>query len=119
MCRSVVVKGMEALLLESMLAARHHGVERAVLDSLQGLFPVESWRKTSRYMISRALVHGRRRAEEMREVARTVEEAGLEPRMSSACVEWQQWASQHREVAAHEDLESMLDELLAPAGSGA
>ena len=47
-------------------------------------------------MISRALVHGRRRAEEMREVARTVAEAGFEPRMSSACAEWQEWAAHHR-----------------------
>src|SRR5215831_2431207 len=34
LCRSVVVKGLEALLTESLLAARHYGVERDVLDSL-------------------------------------------------------------------------------------
>ena len=34
MCRSVMVKGMEALLGESLLAARHYGVEDAVLESL-------------------------------------------------------------------------------------
>ena len=32
MCRSVIVKGMEALLGESLLAARRYGVEGAVLD---------------------------------------------------------------------------------------
>ena len=35
MCRSVVVKGLEALMLESLLTARQFGVEQAVLDSLQ------------------------------------------------------------------------------------
>ena len=40
MCRSVIVKGLEALMLESLLTARQHGVDEAVLDSLQSLFPV-------------------------------------------------------------------------------
>jgi 3-hydroxyisobutyrate dehydrogenase-like beta-hydroxyacid dehydrogenase len=112
MCRSVVVKGMEALMLESLLAARRHGVEVKVLESLRSLV-LEDWRSSGRYMISRALLHGRRRAEEMREAARTVEEAGLEPRMSGACVGWQAWAGEHTGAASHEDLEAMLDALLA------
>jgi 3-hydroxyisobutyrate dehydrogenase-like beta-hydroxyacid dehydrogenase len=112
MCRSVVVKGLEALILESLLSARRHGVEEAVLASLQGL-RIEDWRKGGRYMISRALVHGKRRAEEMREVARTVSEAGLEPRMSGACAQWQQWAGEHSTSDAHEDLAKVLDGLLA------
>jgi 3-hydroxyisobutyrate dehydrogenase-like beta-hydroxyacid dehydrogenase len=111
MCRSVVVKGLEALLLESLVAARRHGVEQAVLDSLKAL-TFDDWRDSSRYMMSRALLHGRRRAEEMREVVRTVEEAGLTPRMSGACAAWQDWAAQHA-AAANADLDNMLDVLLA------
>jgi 3-hydroxyisobutyrate dehydrogenase-like beta-hydroxyacid dehydrogenase len=113
MCRSVVVKGLEALMLESLLTARKFGVEQAVLDSLQST-SADTWRTQGRYMISRALVHGRRRAEEMREAARTVAEAGLAPRMSDACVEWQEWAADHS-AAADEGLEQMLDTLLAPS----
>ena len=79
-CRSVIIKGMEALLTESMLAARHYGVERAVLESLIDFFPGQDWEKLSRYMISRAVQHGTRRAKEMREAARTVQDAGLERR---------------------------------------
>lgn len=112
MCRSVVVKGLEALMLESLLAARQHGVERAVLESLQSLFPANG-AVTPRYLISRALLHGRRRAEEMGEAARTVSEAGVSSRMSSACVEWQEWASHHSELAASQDIEVMLDALLS------
>jgi 3-hydroxyisobutyrate dehydrogenase-like beta-hydroxyacid dehydrogenase len=111
MCRSVVVKGMEALLGESLLAARRYGVENAVLESLRTLLTSEDWRKQARYMISRSLIHGRRRAEEMREVARTVVEAGFEPRMSSACALWQDWAAAHRAAAAHEELNDMLDSM--------
>jgi 3-hydroxyisobutyrate dehydrogenase-like beta-hydroxyacid dehydrogenase len=111
MCRSVVVKGLEALMLESLMTARKFGVEQAVLDSLQSTPPADAWRTQGRYMIARALVHGRRRAEEMREAARTVAEAGLVPRMSGACAEWQEWASDHS-AAANEGLEQMLDTLL-------
>ncbi len=109
MCRSVVVKGMEALLGESLLAARRYGVEDAVLESLGSLLKSDDWRTRARYMISRSLIHGRRRAEEMREVARTVVEAGFEPRMSSACAVWQDWAAAHRTAAAQEELSDMLD----------
>jgi 3-hydroxyisobutyrate dehydrogenase-like beta-hydroxyacid dehydrogenase len=113
MCRSVIIKGMEALLAESLLTARHHGVEDVVLASLQDLFPAGDWRKLARYMISRSLQHGRRRAEEMREAARTVEEAGLEPWMSRGCVERQQWAAGHDVALGEEALTDMLDHMLA------
>jgi 3-hydroxyisobutyrate dehydrogenase-like beta-hydroxyacid dehydrogenase len=112
MCRSVMVKGIEALLTESMLAARKYGVEQTVLDSLRDLFPGPDWHKLAQYMISRSLVHGRRRAEEMREVARTVEQAGLVPHMSAACAERQDWAAQFRSAADAATLEEMLDAIL-------
>jgi len=118
MCRSVVIKGLESLMLESLLSARHHGVEVAVLDSLRSLFSADNASATPRYMISRALVHGRRRAEEMGEAARTVAEAGISSRMSSACAEWQAWASHHPEAASTPDIVVMLDALLAARGSG-
>jgi 3-hydroxyisobutyrate dehydrogenase-like beta-hydroxyacid dehydrogenase len=113
MCRSVLVKGMEALLAESLLAARSHGVDEAVLASMRDVLPATDWRAVARYMISRSLRHGVRRAEEMREVARTLAEAGVEPSMSRACVERQSWAAQHRDAAAASTLESMLDAILA------
>lgn len=93
MCRSVLVKGIEALLGESVAAARHYGVEDTVLASLGDLFPGIDWPAKSEYMISRSVVHGLRRAEEMREAAQTVREAGIEPHMSLATVQRQQWAA--------------------------
>ena len=115
MCRSVIVKGMEALLAESLLTARRHGVEAAVLTSLNDLFPVGDWRRLARYMISRSLQHGDRRAEEMAEAAKTVTEAGFEPWMSRGCIERQRWAATHAGALRHEALSDMLDEMLAPA----
>jgi 3-hydroxyisobutyrate dehydrogenase-like beta-hydroxyacid dehydrogenase len=85
MCRSVVIKGIEALAVESMRAARHFGAERQVLASLNETFPAMGWDKDlPDYLISRVAEHGRRRAAEMREVARTLADAGFEPTMAAA-----------------------------------
>ena len=109
MCRSVIIKGMEALLTESMLTARHYGVEKVVLESLSDLLPVGDWEKLARYMISRALEHGTRRAEEMREAAETVEEAGIAPLMVSATAERQDWAAAFKSALSEPDLAHLLD----------
>jgi 3-hydroxyisobutyrate dehydrogenase-like beta-hydroxyacid dehydrogenase len=78
MCRSVMIKGLEAMVIESFTAARHHGVEDAVIASLRETFPGIDWEKQAAYFFQRAIEHGGRRAEEMREVAVTVEEADLD-----------------------------------------
>jgi 3-hydroxyisobutyrate dehydrogenase-like beta-hydroxyacid dehydrogenase len=111
MCRSVVVKGLEALVLESLLTARTHGVESAVLESLQGLLGPGDWRASARYMIARTQLHGRRRAEEMREVARTVREAGHPSPMSEGSAAWQDWAAGRGTTATSPELEQVLDSL--------
>ncbi|WP_375202800.1 NAD(P)-dependent oxidoreductase [Hyphococcus sp.] len=116
MCRSIVVKGVEALLTESLLSARHYGVDETVVASLSDLFPGPDWEKLSAYMISRALEHGGRRAEEMREVAKTVKEAGLSPLMSSACAERQDLSAAHRYALDNKDLPDMLDAILNGRG---
>jgi 3-hydroxyisobutyrate dehydrogenase-like beta-hydroxyacid dehydrogenase len=109
MCRSVMIKGIEALVSESMLAARHYGVEDTVLASLSDLLPIPSWPNLAEYMISRTLEHGVRRAEEMREAARTVAEAGIEPLMASATAERQDWAATHKAALKAGGLKPMLD----------
>ncbi len=114
MCRSVLIKGVEALIAESMLTARHYGVENVVLDSLHDLLPHPDWRKHSRYMLSRSLIHGKRRAEEVREVAKTVAEAGVEPLMSERIAERQDWAwkaakALPKDVLDDGDLGALLD----------
>jgi 3-hydroxyisobutyrate dehydrogenase-like beta-hydroxyacid dehydrogenase len=91
MCRSVIVKGMEAIVIESFLTARRYGVERQVLASLAETFPGLDWEKSGDYFFQRVVAHGKRRAEEMREAAVTVREAGLEPFMASAIADRQAW----------------------------
>ncbi len=91
MCRSVIIKGLEALTVESMLCARHYGVEDEVLASLDETFPSMDWQSQADYLVSRVVQHGRRRAAEVREVAHTVADAGLAPLMATAIAQRQDW----------------------------
>lgn len=93
MCRSVMIKGLEALVIESYAAARAYGVEDQVLPTLQDTFPSIDWATQGAYFFSRVVQHGQRRAEEMRESARTVHEAGFAPLMTAAIADKQQWVA--------------------------
>jgi len=93
MCRSVMIKGLEAMVIESFTAARFHGVEDAVIASLYETFPGIDWEKQASYFFQRVIEHGRRRSEEVREVAETVREAGLTPWSASGTAERQAWVA--------------------------
>jgi 3-hydroxyisobutyrate dehydrogenase-like beta-hydroxyacid dehydrogenase len=118
MCRSVIIKGLEALLAESLLAARHYGVEDAVLASLSDLLPNADWPGLARYMLSRSLLHGIRRAEEMRHVSQTIADSGIDPWMSEASVHRQAWAGAHAALATSGSLSELLDSLRQSRGTG-
>jgi 3-hydroxyisobutyrate dehydrogenase len=79
------------MVIESFTAARAYGVEDQVLASLAETFPGIDWEKQCGYFFQRVIQHGRRRAEEMREAAETVREAGLEPWSAAGTAERQAW----------------------------
>ena len=93
MCRSVMIKGLEAMVIESFTAARHYGVEDAVVASLYETFPGIDWEKQAAYFFQRVIEHGRRRSEEVREVAETVRDAGLTPWSAVGTAERQAWVA--------------------------
>jgi 3-hydroxyisobutyrate dehydrogenase-like beta-hydroxyacid dehydrogenase len=83
MCRSVMMKGLEALAIECLFAARQYGAEDAVLESLAATYPGMGWEdRLPDYLISRVAEHGQRRAAELREVAQTLQEVAVEPTMA-------------------------------------
>ena len=91
MCRSVIIKGLEALVIESLFAARMYGAEDKVLESLAASFPGMGWEyHLPDYLISRVAEHGHRRAVEMREVAQTLQHVGIEPMMALATAQRQE-----------------------------
>jgi 3-hydroxyisobutyrate dehydrogenase len=89
MCRSVIIKGLEATVIEALTAARAYGVEAEVMASLAETFPGIDWETQATYFFQRVFQHGRRRAEEMREAAETVREIGLEPWSAAGTAERQ------------------------------
>ena len=108
MCRSVIIKGIEALAVESLFAARRYGAEKEVLASLAATYPHMGWDgPLPDYVISRVAEHGRRRAAEMREAAETLKDIGIEPLTALATAERQDWlveemAERHISVRAGE-----------------
>jgi 3-hydroxyisobutyrate dehydrogenase-like beta-hydroxyacid dehydrogenase len=84
LCRSIVVKGMEALMVDLGLAGRRAGVLPAVLASLAATYPGMDWDELVRTMPSRVTRHGVRRAAEMREAARMLDEMGLSGALAEA-----------------------------------
>ncbi|NPU10853.1 NAD(P)-dependent oxidoreductase [Bradyrhizobium sp. 83002] len=93
MCRSIMIKGLEAMVIESFTTARAYGVEDAVLASLKETFPGIDWEKQGAYFFQRVIEHGRRRAEEVREVAETVRDIGLTPWSAEGTAERQAWVA--------------------------
>ena len=79
MLRSIFIKGIEALLLEGLIAAHRVGLEDRILDSVQQTVPGIDWREAASYYLERTAKHGARRAAEMHESAATVAELGLGP----------------------------------------
>jgi 3-hydroxyisobutyrate dehydrogenase-like beta-hydroxyacid dehydrogenase len=93
MFRSIIVKGLEALMLECVLAAAPYGADERVFSSLSESFPGIDWQKLANYMVSRVVIHGERRAREMEEVAETLQSLGIEPIMAEAAARRQDWCA--------------------------
>jgi 3-hydroxyisobutyrate dehydrogenase-like beta-hydroxyacid dehydrogenase len=93
MCRSIVVKGLEALMCECVLAAGPFEADTHVFASLDESFPGVDWKKLADYMVGRVVVHGERRAREMEEVSETLRAIGVEPIMAEAAARRQQWSA--------------------------
>jgi 3-hydroxyisobutyrate dehydrogenase-like beta-hydroxyacid dehydrogenase len=81
MIRSVMIKGVEALTAEMMLAARAAEVEADVLASLGA-----GWAVKADYNLERMMTHGMRRAAEMEESAKTLQSLGIDPVMTRGTI---------------------------------
>ncbi len=113
MLRSVMIKGMEALTAECVLAARRAGVEEEVISSLEASDPGVKWRERGAYNLERMMVHGARRAAEMHEVAKTVAALGLSDGMASATADWQARIAEIGADPGPDDLFERADRILS------
>jgi 3-hydroxyisobutyrate dehydrogenase-like beta-hydroxyacid dehydrogenase len=109
LCRSVMVKGLEALTAEMVLAASAAGVLDEVLASLDASEKQQSWAERADYNLDRMLVHGERRAAEMREAAKMLRGLGVPPLMASTTAMRQQGFGQLGLAPCPKGLNAKLD----------
>lgn len=112
MIRSVMVKGLEALTAECMLAAEAAGVRDDVLASLDGSERPLPWAQQADYALDRMMVHGLRRAAEMEEVVRTLDALGTGSVMSAATAARQRAIGTQGLVPPAAGLEAKLAQLM-------
>jgi 3-hydroxyisobutyrate dehydrogenase-like beta-hydroxyacid dehydrogenase len=88
--RSIVIKGIEAILVQCAAAARRWDVEADVIASLNATYPGINWTEQVAYAAERVGKHGVRRAQEMREAAEMVADLGLDPVLARAIADVQE-----------------------------
>jgi 3-hydroxyisobutyrate dehydrogenase-like beta-hydroxyacid dehydrogenase len=93
LCRSIMIKGLEALIIDCADASKGWAVQEEVFASLSASFPSIDWASLAVTMRSRVERHGRRRAAEMREAGDMMRALGLDPTLCEAI------AAQHDRVA--------------------
>jgi len=90
LCRSIMIKGLEALIVDCAAATKHWNVESEVYASLAATFPSIDWPALADNMAERVATHGVRRAAEMREAAEMLECLGRDPGLGRDVADAQQ-----------------------------
>lgn len=90
LCRSIIIKGLEALMVDCAQATKGWEVEAHVFGSLAETFPSIDWTQLAAYMNERVATHGARRAAEMREAAEMLQDMGLDPSLARAVADAQE-----------------------------
>ncbi len=113
LCRSIMVKGIEALTAEMVLAAGQAGVLDEVLASLDASEKQVSWAERANYNLDRMLIHGVRRSAEMIEAAEMLRAMGTSAAMSDQTVAWHESLGKLHLSPPPETLSAKLDAIRA------
>ena len=89
---SILSKGLEALLLETLLAAHPYGVQEQVLVAFRQFFAKGLEAAIDRFVGSDA-VHSGRRVKEMESSVRLLQNLGIDPIMTEATVQRLKWSA--------------------------
>ncbi|WP_160000051.1 NAD(P)-dependent oxidoreductase [Roseomonas sp. 18066] len=110
--RSVLIKGIEALLDEMLLGARYYGLADTVMASAAKTLqkPLD---ELAAGMITTGVIHAKRRAEEVAMAAEALADAGVEPLVTRGTEARLRWVESldlktHFEGKVPEDLETAL-----------
>ncbi len=115
MVRSIMVKGMEALTTECILAAEAAGVREEVVASLNKSWPETDWAARADYNMERMMLHGLRRAAEMEEVVKMLASLGTDSNMTAATIHWQKSIGS-RGLAPFKNLTEKIRQIFTPEG---
>lgn len=77
--RSVFMKGLEALIVETLLFARKCGIEERILDSVAGSMDKDPFKKLAARMAAADTIHAERRSFEVGESIELMKALGVEP----------------------------------------
>ncbi len=88
--RSVLIKGIEALTDEMLLAARFYGLDEAVLASASKTL-TRPWMDTVESLTPSGVIHAKRRKEEVEMAAEAVADAGIDPIMTRSTAARLRW----------------------------
>jgi 3-hydroxyisobutyrate dehydrogenase-like beta-hydroxyacid dehydrogenase len=92
--RSVYMKGRDALVMEMLLGARAHGIERAVVDSIQGAGEQIPFPQIADRIVCAMAVHAGRRADELATSVQLLRSSAVEPIVSEAASERLRWIAE-------------------------
>lgn len=112
MLRSAMVKGLEALTTECMLAAHRAGVAPYVIESLEKSYPQLNLSQLAVYHMERMLSHGKRRSEELKSVVETLASLDIDTSMSSGAINWHQRMSDINVTVDNQTLEQLSNQIL-------
>jgi 3-hydroxyisobutyrate dehydrogenase-like beta-hydroxyacid dehydrogenase len=122
--RSVYMKGRDALVLEMLVAARRHGVERDVIRTIGGAGEQVPFEALADRVMGALSVHAGRRADELVASARQLQAAGVEPLVTRAAAQRLRWMADlgvHEHVGTRRDdatgVLDAIDELTTPGGA--
>ena len=97
MIRSVYTKGLEAIVVEFMVAAHRYGATEQVFDSLEEILELGPFLLPFRQMVSELVLEqvefAGRRATEMEQVVLTMEELGVDPLMARGTLQRLRWVA--------------------------
>ena len=99
LCRSIVIKGLEALMVDCAAACEAWDVKDPVFASLNATFPSIDFHALAADMRERVATHGVRRSAEMREAAEMLGVAGLHPGLAQAIADAQLRGARRKEGA--------------------
>jgi 3-hydroxyisobutyrate dehydrogenase-like beta-hydroxyacid dehydrogenase len=91
--RSILAKGLEALLVEFMLGAGRYGIDDLVLESFNKFMARSSFADIADRLVTTDAIHARRRSEEAAMSADALSEIGIDPIMTRATAARLRWVA--------------------------